>query len=218
MTQQQQQHQTQQHQTQQQQQQKSIPLSLFRFNKNLADLDGMEQAMSARQIYVIKATPKVVPLDVNIAFLTRPDPHSHSSGWSQDLDRLRYSPDSLYIRKFEPTRDYCIVCHISTDTTTTTTTTPISNTTITSTTSSTGTSRQPTLIMYGNDAQMTEYYFQNLFTGGHLDVQPLELGVLTRGWVENPHEMLYFSGTIHSAFGVWGKMLVERQLGGTGGY
>jgi hypothetical protein len=132
---------------------------------------------------------KVVPLDVNIAWLTSSNPKCHVDGWSPELDRLRYSPDSMYIRKFEPARDYCIVCHLSTD------------------------DRQPTLTVYGNDAQMAEMYFQNMFLGGHLDVNVQEMGVLTRGWVENPHDMLYFSGTIHSAFGVWGKVLVEKQLG-----
>lgn len=59
---------------------------------------------------------------------------------------------------------------------------------------------------------MTDLFFKNLFLGNFLDVKYEEMNVLQRGWVENPHDIMYFSGTVNAAYSVWGKVLVEMQL------
>jgi hypothetical protein len=60
---------------------------------------------------------------------------------------------------------------------------------------------------------MTDRYFSNLFLGNFMDVKYEEMGVISRQWVDNPHDVMYFCGTINAAYGMWGKVLVEMQLG-----
>jgi hypothetical protein len=71
-----------------------------------------------------------------------------------------------------------------------------------------------TITVYGNDRAKVEAFFMNLFCGKNhwLQVKREDMSMLTRGWVDHPHDLLFFSGSVHAAFGAWGKVLVEQQL------
>ncbi len=120
----------------------------------------------------------MVPLDVNVQWLM-------AQGWNPDLDRLRYSPDQLYLRRFDPQRDICVVVQLQ---------------------------NTMDLTLYGNDAAAVELFFEQLFIGNFLDTRSGDLNVLTRGWTDSPNDLMFYCGTVHAAFGVWGKVLVEMQL------
>jgi hypothetical protein len=58
----------------------------------------------SRSRFPLRSRPaQTIPLDVNIQWLMQ-------QGWNPDLDRLRYSPDQLFVRRFDPQRDICVVC------------------------------------------------------------------------------------------------------------
>jgi hypothetical protein len=169
-----------------------VPLAHYRFQsphqKTWMDLnsgnttleDDALPMVTAKRVFVIKSQPQVVPLDVNMQWLM-------DQGWNPELDRIRYSPEQLYIRRFDPTpgKDMCVIVQLQ---------------------------QSMYLTIYGNDQQMVEVYFQKLFLKNAMDVKMSEMGVLSRQWVDSPHELLFYCGSVHSAFGVWGRALVEMQL------
>lgn len=53
--------------------------------------------------------------------------------------------------------------------------------------------------------KITEFYFKNLFEQGMMDVRYEELNVIVKSWVETPHDLMFFCGSVHAAFGVWGN-------------
>lgn len=162
-------------------QQKRIPLAKYRFGKQQLSAEDT----LAKQVYVIRSSPKVVPVDVNMQWLMQA-----GGDWNPALDRLRYSQEQLFIRKFSPQTDTCVVVQLS----------PVRN------------SNSLQLTLYGNDSEQVELFFRNLFLGNHLQVVEEEMSVVSRGWVDTPHDLLYFCGSVHAAFGLWGNMLVEMQL------
>ncbi len=83
-------------------------------------------------------------------------------GWNPSLDRLRYSEKQLFIRRFDPSpqKDFCLVVQLT---------------------------DSMQLTCYGNDENLTEFYFRNMFVGGHLEVKEEEMDVIMRGWVDTPH-------------------------------
>ena len=171
-----------------------IQLVKYRFGKNQLSAEDT----LAKQVYVIKSHPRVVPVDVNVEWLMQ-------HGWNSSLDRLRYSHEQLFIRRFDPSsqQDFCVIVQM----------TPVvvaGNPGAGSGTLGSGETVQITA--YGNDENMTELYFQHLFLGNHLDVLRDEMNVYSRSWVETPHDLLFFCGSVHAAFSLWGSMLVEMQL------
>lgn len=66
--------------------------------------------------------------------------------------------------------------------------------------------------VYSNDQQMANVYFQNVFLNNFLNVTMNDMHMVVNDWVVNPHDVMYFCGTVHAAFGLWGNLLVERQL------
>jgi hypothetical protein len=55
-------------------------------------------------------------------------------------------------------------------------------------------------------------FYEHLFLGGFMETQESTMNVSMRGWTESPNDLMFFCGTVHAAFGVWGKVLVEMQL------
>ena len=72
--------------------------------------------------------------------------------------------------------------------------------------------------MYGGsatDRSVFEKFFQNVFSfesGVGAKVKYDEMCVVQKGWVSTPHDLLYFSGCVHSAFSKWGQSLVSKHL------
>ena len=59
---------------------------------------------------------------------------------------------------------------------------------------------------------MCEEYFNHLFLGGPMNIGQEEMQVMIQGWSESPHDVLFFCGSVHTAFGLWGEWLVEQQM------
>ena len=168
-------------------QQSHIALAKYRFGKQQLSAEDT----LAKQVYVIRSTPKVVPVDVNMQWLMQA-----GGDWNSSLDRLRYSQEQLFIRKFSPQTDNCVLVQLM----------PAVNQ------NNNNDNNTLQLTLYGNDSEQVELFFRNLFLGNHLQVAEEEMSVVSRSWVDTPHDLLYFCGSVHAAFGLWGNMLVEMQL------
>ncbi|KAI3634805.1 hypothetical protein MIR68_007186 [Amoeboaphelidium protococcarum] len=157
----------------------SLPLKDYRLSN-----DSMSQESTmANQVFVIKCQPSVVPIDINMKWLME-------QGWDHKLDRMRYSSEQLFIRKFEPLKNFCITVQLL---------------------------DSLTVVVYSNNQAEAERYFQNLFLfsddgGSWLNVQESEMNISAHGWSDNPSDVMFFCGTVNSAFSIWGKLLIEKQL------
>ncbi|KAI3631590.1 hypothetical protein MIR68_010473 [Amoeboaphelidium protococcarum] len=157
----------------------SLPLKDYRLSN-----DSMSQESTmANQVFVIKCQPSVVPIDINMKWLME-------QGWDHKLDRMRHSSEQLFIRKFEPLKNFCITVQLL---------------------------DSLTVVVYSNNQAEAERYFQNLFLfsddgGSWLNVQESEMNISARGWSDNPSDVMFYCGTVNSAFSIWGKLLIEKQL------
>lgn len=86
-------------------------------------------------------------MDINVQWLIE-------QGWNSDLDRLRYSPEQLYIRRFDPTpsADFCVVCQM----------TGVNDTLAGSVAGNSTNGDSPLITMYGNDQRASVFQTNSL--------------------------------------------------------
>jgi hypothetical protein len=130
----------------------------------------LDSKQNAGQVYVIKAFPKISPIDINISFLI-------SEGWKEKIDRLRFSQEQIFIRKFNLENDYCVIVQFQ--------------------------RQSKSLVIYSNDLHKAEEFLKQVFLETSLLVTPEEINVLSRGWNSAPHDLLYFCGCVDAAYHIF---------------